>query len=96
MPSPADDRRWMRDPTVLWRDVARGTVLLSESGEHTFLNSPSSALWRLLQQPREEGELLAVIAAHFDISLEVATDGLAPALDELVARGVVQPAPDAG
>ena len=84
----------MRSPSVLWREVSGGLILLSDTDDYTFVNGPPSVLWCCLERPQTLAELVQAVADAFGVDRWVAEEQLVPAVDELAARGLLQPAVD--
>ena len=61
-----------------------------DSGEVFYLDEVSSALWRLLAEPRSRAEITETFAAAFpDTPADRIEQDIASALDEMTGRGLV-------
>lgn len=62
----ASDPAYMRNPGVNATEIDAETFLVDPSGSEVFyLDEISSALWRLIEQPRRRSEIIRVFAAAF-------------------------------
>jgi hypothetical protein len=84
------EHRFVRTPTVLWRQLAR-TVLLRTVTEPEIieLSGASVLLWLALAQPASAGELAADLSAVVGAPVEVVARDLGPVLTDLMQRGLV-------
>lgn len=92
----ADIPRFRRNPAIAFTVVDDETFLIEpESQEVFYLDAVSSALWRLLEDPRTAEEMAALFAAAFpDHPAEKISRDIAAATADLLARGlaVITPA----
>lgn len=87
-------RRWVRDPRVLWRDVADGVLLLAGGAQEPVLLSGTGALlWDRLVEPLTDEDLAARLAEVCGEQLEVVLADLEPALADLERCGAVRRQP---
>jgi len=84
------ESRLVRNPAVSETVVDDETFLVEPASQEVFYLDPvTSALWRLLAEPRSETELSALFAAAFpDAGSDRIGRDIAAATDELVARGL--------
>jgi hypothetical protein len=85
-------RRLVRSPTVLWRRTAFGVVVRTVEGPVVALEGSGAALWDRLEQPATPAELADALAARYDAPVEVVADDIAPVLDDLVAKRILESA----
>jgi hypothetical protein len=86
-----------RRPDVLWRRSLDAIVLLPPASEEPVtLAGTGPAVWELLAEWRTEADLVAVLAAAFEVPAERVTADLSSLLTELRALGVVETAADSG
>lgn len=83
--------RYSRGKRVLWRQAADRVLLLpATDGELVSLTGTGVALWELLTEPLELGDLSAVMATAFDVDPELIAADLLPILEDLTRRGLVE------
>ena len=93
MTTQATARRFSRVLATLWRDTGRHVLALpaGERTEVTVLSGGSAVLWRMLDEPHD----LAALVARLDGATDApAESDVRECLDDLVARGLVQPDPE--
>ena len=85
-----DERRYLRNPAIGATVIDEEIFLVEpDTQEVYYLDAVSSALWRLLAEPRSEAELSALFAAAFpDTPRETIGQDIARATADLVARGL--------
>lgn len=81
----------LRRADVLWRSTVDG-VLIRPPGASvvTKLAGTGGALWAALDEPASFAEVCAHLAATHDADPATIAADLAPVIDDLVARGVVE------
>ncbi len=83
-------RRWVRDPTVLWRWTAGGALVLpQDAAEPASLNGPAAAIWEVLDRPRSLEETLGALSSAFNIDEEQIRASVLDALTQMVQLGAV-------
>ena len=84
------ESRFIRVREVLWRNVA-GSVLVRTVADSDIVELSGTAvlLWLALADALTVGELAAELAGVLDAPLEVVTDDVRSALEELVRRGLI-------
>lgn len=91
-----DGRRLRARRDVRFRTIgAEGVVIRQEAGEVLVVNEVGARVLALLDGQRAVEELLAQLAAEFDVDLRQLREDLAGYLDELVAAGVLEEVPPA-
>ncbi|MEQ8841211.1 MAG: PqqD family protein [Acidimicrobiales bacterium] len=89
MPSP--EGRILRRAEVLWRSTLDG-VLIRPPGadEVTKLAGTGGALWTALEEPSSFDDVCSALAQMHDAEVGTVAADLAPVIDDLVERGVVE------
>jgi hypothetical protein len=92
----AEPPRFRRNPAIGATVVDEETFLIEpESQEVFYLDAVSSALWRLLAEPRSAVEMAALFAAAFpDQASDAIARDLAAVTADLLARGLVSIVPE--
>jgi hypothetical protein len=91
-----DGRRLRARRDVRFRTIgAEGVVIRQEAGEVLVVNEVGARVLALLDGQLAVEELLAQLAAEFDVDLQQLREDLAGYLDELVAAGVLEEVPPA-
>jgi hypothetical protein len=73
------------------RELGDETVILSlDTGNYFGLNPVGTEVWRRLRNDQTLGQLLAELAAGFDVAPETLERDVRRLLDDLCARGLVQ------
>lgn len=87
----ADPPRFRRNPVIGSTVVDDETFLIEpESQEVFYLDAVSSALWRLLAEPRSADEMADLFAAAFpDRAEDAIARDIAAVTADLLARGLV-------
>jgi len=82
--------RYRRASRTVWRN-AHGTVLVlpTESNDVLALIGTGAQLWQLLSEPLTVDQAARQLAEVYDRSPEVITPDIAPVLDDLATRGVL-------
>lgn len=84
--------RWVRGPSVLWRYVPGGILLLAPGADDPVLLSGSgAAVWQLLAEPLQEEDVIETLARACAVEATVVAADLRPLLDEMAARELVVP-----
>ena len=84
------ESRFVRNPGVLWRQVAGVILLRTVDGPQTVeLFGTGVLLWLALAEPITAGELAAELAAVIGVPVEIVTPDVQAALADLAARGLV-------
>lgn len=83
---------FVRNPEIRVTDVEGEFFLVEpESGQIFYLDRIASGLWRLLDRPQEEGEILATFREAFPEEPPERLEGeVAEALQGLVSDGLVR------
>lgn len=86
---------WVASPRVLLRRLPDAIVVLPVDGDDapTVLEGTAEELWDLLAEPRTLGQLAGELAARHQADPAVVADDLRVALDDLVARRLVETSP---
>lgn len=80
-----------RGARVLWRQTRDRVLLLhATDGEMVSLTGTGVVLWDLLAEPMELSRLSEVMSAAYGVSADVITADVAPVLDDLSARQLVE------
>ena len=92
----ADAPRFRRNPAIGFTVVDDETFLIEPDSQEVFYLDPvSSALWRLLEEPRTAGEMAELFAAAFpDRPVGEISRDIAAATADLLARGLAMIVPD--
>jgi hypothetical protein len=85
------DRRWERDPEVLWRATPFAVVVLPQASDHPLVLAGTSAeLWDLLDEPRTVAELADELAQRYEAEQGVIAVDLSASLAALEGRRAVR------
>lgn len=88
------DRQGLRRADVLWRATLDGVVIRRPGvdGEVAVvkLGGTGRSLWTALDEPCTFEELCGRLASAHDVDAAVVASDLAPVIDDLVARAVVE------
>ncbi|WP_436700566.1 PqqD family protein [Nocardioides sp. BYT-33-1] len=88
-----EPERWVRDPALQAVEMGEEFVMMGlAQGEYYAVKGVAASLWRHLAQPRDLGELCALVAAEYDITAEACRDDIVAFLDELRGRRMVHAA----
>ncbi|MCR1784049.1 PqqD family protein [Nocardioides carbamazepini] len=80
----------MRDPTLQAVEMGEEFVMMGlAQGEYYSVKGVAAALWRHLAEPRDLGELCALVAAEYDVAAEACRDDIVAFLDELRGKRMV-------
>lgn len=83
--------RWVRNPEVLWREVADGVVLLPPGTDEPFaLTDSGAAVWDLLATPVDIDTAVTQLATAYQVAPEVVGASVGPLLDDLRRRDAVR------
>nr|WP_276510422.1 PqqD family protein [Longimicrobium terrae] len=63
-------------------------------GIYYGLNAVGARLWSLLEEPRAVAELRDALVADYEVDAETAERDVIELMDELMERGLVEPATD--
>lgn len=92
--SAPDAERFAPSPGVRARRVGEETVLLDLGSDRYFaLNEVGAEIWAGVERGLDRGEILAALLAAFDAEGETVRGDLDALLAELLAAGLVRPAP---
>lgn len=81
---------WQRDPCALWRRSGdRIVVAPSGAGDSVLLEGTAAITWRLLEEPMEHTELLALLGGLFEADPDTIETEVEPFLVQLVDIGAV-------
>lgn len=69
-------------------------ILHLGDGIYYGLNSVGARLWTLLEEPRAVAELRDALVAEYEVDAETAERDVIDLLDEMMERGLVEPATD--
>ncbi len=83
--------QYCRATRIVWR-LGHGSVLvLPVSGDHVHvLSGAAEGLWQLLVEPQTVQQAAGSLAEIYDVSSDEILQEIAPLLDDLVARGVLE------
>ena len=86
----AADRAYVRNPALLWRRTFdRVVVLVPGTDDCVMLAGTGTNLWDCFAQPRSIDEAADVLADAFSAPPAVVREDVAPAVEALVADGVL-------
>jgi hypothetical protein len=86
-----DAPRYVRSEFVLSREVEAGLLLLSPGGQGVIsLSGAGPEIWTLLRDPHTVEELVASLAARFDVSPAEIEEDVRTALESLQQADVVR------
>lgn len=89
--APADDSRLVRAHHALWRAGDFGVIVQGARDATTVtIEGTGAALWDLLREPRTRSEIAGELAASFGVDPGVVAADVEPALDALLALGVLE------
>lgn len=85
--------RWARSSEVLWRRTTAGVALLPPGPDPPLILTGSGALlWDLITGDHDLTRTVAILAERHGVEATVVAADVAPALEELIRRGVLVPA----
>lgn len=85
------NERFVRSRHVLWRRTSRGVVLLPVGSKEPFtLSGSGGVLWEVLAEPIELREASELLGQLHGIDAEVVEHDIAPVIDELERRAIVE------
>ena len=77
-------------PNVVFRDLDGEAVLLDlSSGTYFGLNEVGTRVWQLLAYGRDEGQIVAALAAEYDADAAVIAGDVARLLGDLRSRRLI-------
>jgi hypothetical protein len=83
--------RYARREQVLWRRTGDAVVLLAGDGQEVFtLEGSGVDLWQLLAEPIGLDEAASALAGAYGASREQVASDIAPVLEELSRREVIE------
>ena len=82
--------RLVRSARVLSRRTAFGLLVRTVEGPLVALEGSGAALWDELADPAPLDEIAVALAGRFDAPVDVVAADIMPALDELLAGGLVE------
>lgn len=86
--------RWVREPSVLWREITDGVLLLPAAAVEPFvLTDSGAALWELLETPVSVTSVSAQLAAAYGTQPDVVGEAVSPLLADLERRRAVRRVP---
>ena len=92
-PAP-EGRRWRRREGTGWRESLNGLVLMPPGADEPVTVAGSgSAVWNLLDRPRDLEELVSDLVERFDADPTTVRADLGPLLDHLVTLGALDDLP---
>lgn len=80
---------WSRAPGSVWRDTARGTLVLADEPEPVLLRGGAVPLWALLDRPRPVELLASVLSEAAGVDVAEVEPGVRATLADLEGRGLV-------
>lgn len=86
--------RYQRSSDAIHSEVGGEVVALNiERGQCFGMNEPASAIWRLLEHPRDIRELCARLVELYEVDRATCEADLGPLLETMVEDGLVQALP---
>jgi coenzyme PQQ synthesis protein D (PqqD) len=84
---------WQKNPALAWREIDEETVIISptESVMHE-LNDTGSFIWKNIDGRRSAQEIASLLAASYEVTVDVALSDTEALLEELSLRKLVVPA----
>jgi hypothetical protein len=81
---------WQKNPALAWREIDEETVIISptESVMHE-LNDTGSFIWRNIDGRRSAQEIASLLAATYEVTVDVALSDTEALLQELSSRKLV-------
>ena len=81
---------WQKNPALAWREIDEETVIISptESVMHE-LNDTGSFIWKNIDGRRSAQEIASLLAASYEVTVEVALSDTETLLEELSSRKLV-------
>lgn len=81
---------WQRNPALAWREIDDETVIISpsESVMHE-LNDTGSFIWDQIDGHRTTADLAAMVAARYEVEMNVALADTETLLQQLLSKGLV-------
>ena len=87
------ESRYAVPATVVFQDLGDETVLLDlENGEYFAVDGTGKRIWDCLVEGKTPGQVVAMLAAEFEVGEEVARQDLGKFVAELLHRGLLRPA----
>ena len=82
---------WRRDERTIWRRSGSRMVLLAPEHEQVIvLEDVSALIWELLGEPIEQGELVTLLAGHFEVDPVEVRGQVEAFLDQLDGFGAAR------
>jgi hypothetical protein len=81
---------WQKNPVLAWREIDEETVIISptESVMHE-LNDTGSFIWKNIDGRRSAQEIASLLAATYEVTVDVALSDTEALLQELSSRKLV-------
>jgi hypothetical protein len=81
---------WQKNPALAWREIDEETVIISptESVMHE-LNDTGSFIWKNIDGRRSAQEIASLLAASYEVTVDVALSDTEALLEELSSRKLV-------
>lgn len=80
---------WQRDPRTLWRRSGDRIVVAPSGTDSVLLEGTAGITWRLLEEPMEHTELLALLGGLFEADPDTIETEVEAFLVQLVDIGAV-------
>lgn len=82
-----------RHPDMLSAEIGGEAVMMSiEKGAYFGLNPVATRIWELIEQPRTEAELVAVLLDEYEVTAEQLASDVATFVADMIERGIAQAA----
>ena len=86
------NRRFERDPGLIWADMDGETVMMStEKGEYFGLGGIGSRIWELLEEPVTATRICEQIVAEFDVDAGACEADVVEFLSQLLEIELIRP-----
>lgn len=86
--------RYQRSSEAIHSEIEGEVVALNiERGQCFGMNQPASAIWRLLDQPRDLANLCAQLVEAYDVDRATCEADLTPLLETMLQDGLVEALP---
>jgi hypothetical protein len=86
-----DNSTIVASPNQISSDLVEETVILNlKSGVYHGLNQVGTTVWKLIQQPRNFGEIRDAVLTEYEVSVEECDRDLRQLLENLAAQDLVE------
>jgi hypothetical protein len=88
---PRSSDLYHRAPGLLGTEAGRDAVLMDiGKGSYLTLNESGATIWKLLEHPATQSQIVDRLCAAFDIDAAECARRIEPFLDEMLKKGVLE------